>query len=259
MKRVLHTALAGSLLLALAALPAACSQQSGDRARETAERVLDALGGGERFAALPGLRWDFGTSVNDTVRSVRHHAWDKHSGWHRVSGLGRDGIAFAVAHVLGDSTRGWATLGTRRLSGDSLRNALRRGDALWTNDSYWLLMPYKMLDPGVTLADLGDTTLEGRPHRMIGMSFSGVGLTPGDRYTVYVDAGTWRVTQWSYVLQGQQPPATEWRWEGWEEHDGLWFATARRAPAGTPRAGTVILTNAIETVRAFPASEFEAP
>ena len=253
-------ALIGAALIAAGAAPSrAQSSSSPDRAHETAVHVLEALGGAERFAALRGLRWSFGSSVNDTVRSTRRHAWDKRSGWHKASGVGRDGVAFAVAHVLGDSTRGWATLGTRSLSGDSLTRAIHRGDALWTNDCYWFLMPYKLLDPGVTLADLGDTTIAGRPHRRLGLSFGDVGLTPGDRYTVFVDAADWRVTRWTYVLEGQTTPPVEWSWEGWEQHEGLWFPTIHRAPQGSARAGTAILTNAVEAVREFPPAEFDAP
>ncbi len=229
-----------------------------NRAEETATRVIEALGGAERFQSLNGLRWSFGTSVNDTVRSTRRHSWNKHSGWHKVDGVGRDGVHYAVAHVLGDSTQGWATLAMRSLQGDSLRRAIQRGDALWTNDSYWFLMPYKLRDPGVRLADLGDTTLAGVVHRRFGMSFDGVGLTPGDRYTVVVNTATWRVTSWSFVLQGQQA-SSEWTWEGWEQHAGLWFPTIRRASEGSSRAGTVIFTNAVEALREFPGGEFDAP
>lgn len=259
MKRSAATLLAVTLLSAF--VSAACAQKpaSPDRARETAGRVLAALGGAERFAALRGLRWSFGSSVNDTVRSTRRHAWDRHSGWHKVEGVGRDGVPYAIVHVLGDSTQGWATLGTRTLAGDSLKQMLRRGEGMWTNDSYWFLMPYKLLDPGVTLADLGDTTVAGALHRRIGLSFSNVGLTPGDRYTVFVDAATWRVTLWTFVLQGQAPPPGEWTWEGWQEHAGLWFPTLHRAPAGSERAGTTVFTNAVEAVREFPAGEFRAP
>ncbi len=247
-----------ALVLAAAATSACAQRETGpERARATAKRVLDALGGADRFAALPGLRWHFASSVGDTVRSLRRHAWDRRSGWHRVSGIGRDGIPFEIAHVVGDSTRGWATLGMRRLEGDSLRRAIQRGHALWTNDSYWFLMPYKLLDPGVVLADLGDTTLAGRPHHRLGMSFERVGLTPGDRYTVFVDAADARITRWTYVLEGQSGPPSEWTWEGWEQHDGLWFPTLHRAPEGSARAGNAIHTNAVETVREFPAAEFD--
>ncbi len=256
MIRLLRFAPLAGLLVLLAGTAGA---QAPDRARETALRVLEELGGESRFAALPGLRWSFGSSVNDTVRSQRRHAWDRRSGWHKVEGAGRDGVPFRIAHVVGDSTRGWATLGTRVLSGDSLRLMLRRGQVMWTNDSYWFLMPYKLLDPGVMLADLGDTTLASGLHRRLGLSFARVGLTPGDRYTVFVDAATWRVTRWTYVLEGQQPPPVEWSWEGWQQHEGLWFPTRHHAPAGSPRAGTVILTDAVQAVREFPAGEFRTP
>ena len=37
--------------------------------------------------------------------------------------------------------------------------------AIWVNDTYWLLMPYKMKDPGVTLAYDGE---EGKGDENVG-------------------------------------------------------------------------------------------
>ena len=39
----------------------------------------------------------------------------------------------------------------------------------WINDSYWLVMPYKLLDPGVRLRHLGErTTSEGETADVLG-------------------------------------------------------------------------------------------
>jgi len=55
------------------------------------------------------------------------------------------------------------------------------------------------------------------------------------------------------VLQGDQPPAKTYTWEGWEQHDGLWFATAHR------QEQTVVYTHDIQTVPKFADQEFSAP
>lgn len=62
----------------------------------------------------------------------------------------------------------------------------------FVNDSYWLLFPCKVLDPGVELGlDEGRLTL----------AFAdGTGVTSGDRYTLTVDEAG-HVTTWSFVLE----------------------------------------------------------
>ena len=64
------------------------------RALRIADNVMKALGGREKWDALPGLRWTFGAIVNDTVRSTRFHAWNKHTGWQRVGYKSAAGDSF---------------------------------------------------------------------------------------------------------------------------------------------------------------------
>ena len=47
---------------------------------------MDALGGQARWDALPGLQWTFRAVLHDTVKAVRRHSWEKHTGRHRVDG-----------------------------------------------------------------------------------------------------------------------------------------------------------------------------
>lgn len=246
------------LAIGLAALAApgpgrAAEPASDPRAVRVAEQVLEALGGRARWDALPGLRWTFASVANDTLRSSRRHAWHKHTGQHRVEGTLRTGETYVAVHAVGDTSRGAAWLDGRALAGDSLRTFLRRAEALWINDSYWFLMPYKMLDPGVTLDYEGEVRDSSGAWIGVAMRFEGVGLTPGDRYRVFVNPRTHRVEGWEYVLQGSAPPPVRWTWEGWEEHGGLWFPTAHR------RERSAIFTRDVETSAGFPAGTFERP
>lgn len=222
------------------------------RAVATADRVMESLGGRERWDRLPGLRWTFGSSVNDTVRSSRRHAWNKHNGWHRVEGTNRQGDAFVFIHNLGTG-EGRAWMNGNQIEGDSLRSLLTRAKSLWTNDTYWMLMPYKLRDPGVRLAMAGDSTAGGATWDRLALSFESVGETPGDHYWVYVNRGNHRIERWDMVLEGDPPPARSYTWEGWEEHDGLWFPTAHR------QGPTNVFTSDVETVREFRPDEFSKP
>lgn len=223
------------------------------RAEQLADGVLDALGGKRAWDDLRGLRWTFGVAMNDTVKSERRHAWNKLTNQHRVDGVNRAGQKFTIFHTVGDTTQGRAWVDGVAIEGDSLHKLVKRAEALYINDSYWLLMPYKLRDPGVTLTWAGDTTVGNIHFDRLGMSFANVGMTPGDRYWVWVDPRERRVKRWEMVLQGDTPPPVSYSWEDWEQRDGLWFAGSHRDGARN------ILTHHVEPVREFPAAEFEQP
>lgn len=240
-------------LLAAGVLPCAAAEPSDPRAIEIAAKVMKALGGDERWNAVAGIRWSFGSSLNDSVRSVRRHAWDRRTGRHRVEGVTRTGASYVYVHTVGDTTTGRAWMNGREIVGDSLQALLTRAEAMWINDSYWLLMPYKLRDPGVTLKWDGEHAEGTEKYDRLALTFTNVGLTPGDRYWVFVNRSNHRVERWDMQLEGNPPPANTWTVEGWQKHDGLAFATAHRQKAMN------VFTNGIEIVKDFPAGTFDAP
>lgn len=212
---------------------------------------MKSLGGRERWNGLTGLRWTFRVMNGDTIRSSRSHAWNKHTGQHRVEGVLRNGTPYVFLHTLGDTLNGTALLSGRAITGDSLHALLRRAEGLWVNDSYWFLMPYKLRDPGVHLEYAGEIRDSSGTYDRLAMTFDHVGLTPGDHYWVDVRQSNHRVERWEFVLEGSQPPPVRWTWEGWEEHAQLWFPTAHR------QEGVAIHTTEVEAVNEFPAGTFQ--
>ncbi len=240
--------------LALVGLPAAVRAEtpaSDPRAVAIADQVMQALGGKQAWDKLPGLRWTFEVSANDTLRPGRHHTWDKMTGWHRVTGQ-RKGVPFDFAQRL-NTENGKAWMDAKPVEGDSLKKLMKMAQSMWINDSYWFLMPYKLRDPGVTLKYDGDTLIAGATCDRLALSFENVGDTPGDHYWVFVNRANHRVERWDMVLQGDTPPAKSYTWEGWEQHDGLWFPTAHRGDK------VVIYTRNVETVSKFGGKEFASP
>ena len=102
------------------------------------------------------------------------------------------------------------------------------------NDSYWLLAPSKVLDPGVN-RKLDE---EGR----LVLTFGKVGLTPGDRYRLTVDRDRGVVTRWQFTLQGGREGA--FRWKNYETFGPLHLSTRRVAEGEGPR--TVIWFDKVE-------------
>ena len=245
----------GALLALLMTLaPVACAEApaSDPRAVRIADQVMTGLGGKDRWDKLRVLRWTFEVSVNDTMRPARRHAWDKYSGWHRVDGTTMAGQHYCYIENLNDST-GMAWVNGTKIEGDSLKKLMRRAHANWINDSYWFLMPYKLRDPGVTLRYEGQTRSGRVVYDRLALSFDKVGMTPGDRYWVYVNRANHRVERWEHLLQDAQPPPVPWTWEGWELHDGLWFPTVHH------NERRIIYTRAVQLAAGAGPNEFTAP
>jgi hypothetical protein len=245
-------------LMVLLAVPAARpaipeTKDSDPKAVAVADQVLKALGGKPRWDAMPVLEWTFESAVKDSMRpGGRHHVWDKSTGWHRVEGRNRLGQAFVIVHRVG-TTEGKAWVDGTPIEGDSLQKLLKRANSMWTNDTYWMLMPYKLRDPGVRLKYEGEVKEGHTTFDKIALSFEQVGETPGDHYWIYVDRANHRIEKWDFVLQGDQPPANTWTWEGYEEKGGMWFPTAHRS------GDNVLYTHQVALKASVPPQTFEAP
>jgi hypothetical protein len=243
------------LLCLTASAPRALAEtaHSDAQAVRIADQVMQALGGKAHWQALHCVAWTFESAVGDTVRpGSRRHIWDKATGWHRVDGTNRLGQTYVIIHRVGQP-KGKAWVNGVAIEGDSLQKLLKRGQSLWTNDTYWMLMPYKLRDPGVHLAYAGEAIDGAVTYDKLALSFENVGETPGDRYWVYVNRANHRVEKWEYVLEGDQPPPKVWTWEGYEAHGGLWFPTAHRA------ADMTLYTRNVEVMTAPPAQAFATP
>ena len=104
--------------------------------------------------------------------------------------------------------------------------------ARWTNDSYWLMAPLKIGDPGCRVEALGEGEVDGQRFQRLGLSFEEVGLTPRDQYVMYVDdAGL--VRYWDFMPDAERK--TTWSWEGYETFNGLTLATEHKPVGNGPR------------------------
>jgi hypothetical protein len=199
-----------------------------------AHRTMAAMGGEDRWRAARLLRFDF-TSVRDGQPGALYsHWWDRQTGDYRLEGVDKEGNPYRVLFDVGDRTgRAWS--GGRELAGDELGRMLEMAYGRFINDSYWLLMPWKWLDPGVRLGHEGRRAVDGAEYEVVTLAFEdGVGLTSRDRYWVLVSPESGRVARWEYVLQDQegrpgQGEPTAWAWEEWKPTAaGIELATVRR-------------------------------
>ena len=127
----------------------------------------------------------------------------------------------------------------------SLANPAKEGDektayARWVNDSYWLLAPLKIRDKGVKVEAGGPKDLAGTTMETVNLSFDGVGLTPTDRYVLYIDPQTKLPKAWDYIPKdGQGMQAT---WEKFQDFGGLMLATEHNFNGKTIRLADIKVT-----------------
>lgn len=128
--------------------------------------------------------------------------WDRFTGEYRVSGKDQQGNDFVV--IMNTNTkqgRAWKNGGEVNES-----SIFELGYRRFINDTYWLLMPLKSMDPGVHREYVGERSDAcGHTWDVVKLSFDqGVGLTPGDNYWMWVNRDTGLVDEWDMHLQNMK-------------------------------------------------------
>ena len=194
-------------------------QGSDPRAIAIADQVMEAMGGRENWDNTRYLSWSF---------FGQDQVWDKWTGrfrWQQDSLVvlmninSQQGAAYADAVSLPEAD-------------EIVAQAYRH----WANSGYWLLMPYKLKDSGVTLGYGGKgTTEDGRTADILTLDFHEIGHTPENRYDVYVDQETRLVTQWSYYRNAtDKTPSFTRPWENWTRHGSIMLSDGRGMRGNEP-------------------------
>ena len=136
----------------LRSLAARLSRRSATRARTPSARNSSPRSAAQSaWDKARQFRFDFVVEREGKPIARFSHAWDRYTGDYRVSGTDKTGAPFAVYFNV--NTKGRA----RRSSTASPRRARRTTRMLknaygrFINDTYWLLAPWKIFDPGVHL------------------------------------------------------------------------------------------------------------
>ena len=195
------------------ALPGFDHSGSDSRAVEVADAVMERLGGRSNWDATRYLAWRF--------FGRRLHIWDKWTGDIRFE----EGELLVLMNIHSLAGRAWVANEAIEQP-DSLAAKLRRGYEAWVNDSYWLVMPYKLKDSGVTLKYKGrGMTTEGIEADILDLTFKEVGVTPQNRYEVHVDAQERLVRQWSFYREADDAEsAFTLAWNNWQQYGNIWLA-----------------------------------
>jgi hypothetical protein len=204
------------------------------KADELARAVTERTGNPEE---VEKLAFTFVVEVNGESKVKRRHVWRPGEGALEVR-RGDETFRFEkldehnptkLARAPAEHADAWATIAPE--------TEPERAAEAWgwfINDSYWLLAPAKLFDPGVNR----DLDQQGR----LVLTFGDVGLTPDDRYALTIDRERGVVTRWEYELQSGR--SGNFQWKDYKAFGPLYLST-RRVSEGE-KSGTVIRFENIE-------------
>jgi len=232
------------------------------RADSVAYRLLQAHGA-DAWATAPYLRFNFGIETPNGAQTIARHLWNRTTGEYRIEwSAGPDSSYVALVNVR--EQRNGRLDGTVYLNGDELTGTegeSARGQAYgrFVNDTYWLLAPLKVYDPGVNRTYVADSSTA--DHDVIHLTFNDVGRTPGDQYWLYVSTETGQLDRWAYHLQGMpdDAPPQFYDWAQYQElqaPDGTVRLAPRKEAVGADRA---LLTNQLALPESPPDGAFSTP
>lgn len=188
---------------------------------ELADSVMQAMGGRTNWDHTKFISWDFGR---------RKLVWDKPMGRVRIESQGDSTI-----YLINLSTNeGRVMVKNREITDpDSLTEKLRNAKNIWINDSYWLVMPYKLKDTGVTLKYMGEERTDTSRYNVLQLTFSGVGATPQNKYLVYVDLEDNLVKTWAYFRDAAQDTANFiLPWDNYKKYGDILLSADRTGGRG---------------------------
>ncbi len=192
-------------------------ENSDPKAIDIADQVMLAMGGRKAWDETAILKWTF--------FGRRTLIWNKNTGDVFID-FPSDTLQIALnIH----NKNGRAKKNNQFVEDEvQLSELLEKGYKVWVNDSYWLVMPFKLKDSGVTLKyERSDSTQAGAPAEVLCMTFHQVGVTPENKYEVYVTQDN-LIKQWAFFAQFEQDSASyTWPFDNYKEYGGLLLSGER--------------------------------
>jgi hypothetical protein len=118
---------------------------------------------------------------------------------------------------------------------DTSTQELKKLNARFTNDEYWLVYPFHLgWDSGMELFDssMNPAPISGKSmHKIIIKYNDKDGFTPGDMYILYVDVNQ-RIQEWEFHKGGSSEPSLVTTWENYKDFNGLQIAQDHKSKDG---------------------------
>ncbi len=180
-----------------------------------ADKVIRNMGGVKNWNNTRYIAW--------TWRD-QYHIWDKFENKFRYE---KDTLV-----VVSDLTtkQGMVYSKGKLLTNEAqVQKILSNQYAVWANNSYWLLMPFKLRDQGVNLKYKGEgKTQTGAAADLLEVTFQNVGVTPNNRYILAIDKNSGLITEWSFFRNAaDEKPGFTRPWINYQSYGKIKIASGR--------------------------------
>ncbi len=214
------------------------AQNRDAKADAVGHEFISALGGETAWAKARQFRFDFAVEREGKSVARFSHAWDRYTGDYRLSGTDKTGAPFTVFFNV-NTREGQAFVNGKAVEGEAREAQLKNAYGRFINDTFWLLAPWKIFDPGVRLAYDGEKPCPAETGAgacdVLKMSFDNVGLTPRDIYWLWITRDGGHMVAWQYLLNGAEETPTLALWKDWKNYGGILLAS-EKPMAGKPAA-----------------------
>lgn len=142
----------------------------GPKAEQLATKMLTALDH-DAYTNTDYLEWTF--------KNRHHYKWNKAD--HICEVYWKD---YKVILHLNNTAKSEAFQNQQKVNGDRAQKLVDKAEVYFNNDSFWLVAPYKVFDPGT---ERGLVTLDNGQEALL-VTYTSGGTTPGDSYLWHLDA-----------------------------------------------------------------------
>lgn len=185
-----------------------CQEKSNsEEANAIVPEILKAMGGADQYDKTHFIKWDF---------AKRTLYWDKWTGNVRVESPGENLVILVNINTLKGKAFENGSLVTDE---EKTKALLTKAKNWWINDSFWLVMPWKLQDPGAMLTYVKTAKLpNGKMADVLQLTFDNVGVTPDNKYLLYVDKKDHLIKQWAYFENFNDPePSFTRPWDNYQK------------------------------------------
>ena len=183
--------------------------KAGPEAEALADKMLVALNV-NAYDSIKVLKWSFPRG--------HHFVWFKNKNRTEVNWKNYR-VDLDLATLNGNAWKNG-----QMLSGDEKDKAINKAWKYFANDSFWLVAPYKIRDPGTTRQ-----LVETKEGPALLVTYTTGGVTPGDSYLWLLDEN-YLPKAWKLWVKIIPIGGLKFTWENWQTFNGAKFATLHRGP-----------------------------
>jgi hypothetical protein len=196
----MHSGIKVFLVSLLAVGATACASLEKEPGMTVRQRIAESYGL-QYFGQVEKIQYTFNVKLGE--KQIRRF-WIWEPAVDRVTFKGMD-FQKAITYDRGDLARAES-------------NKLKKIDAWFINDNYWLLFPFHVAwDTNAKVEDIGRRPLpmgDGKGRCVVVTYPASGGYTPGDAYDLFLD-DQYRLTHWVYRRGGSDKPT---RISTWDDH-----------------------------------------